>query len=144
MARAAKRPPGSWTYVLQSDRELPESEQSRFTLRPLTGAERERATDDVTRQVFRADGSVETISRMRTVARELALSHIESVENFPAGAPKPWPNGTGGIEARQKFLEELADEHTFELGNEIYLRSTLGPEEKKTVGESSPPAPISS
>lgn len=141
MAKVKKRVAGSWSYVLLGDRSLPPDQQSVFVLRPLTGAERERVVDEVSQRIYQADGSVRVISRMRTIARELVLSHVESIERFPVGAPKAWPKEP---DERQRYLEDMDDDDVFEVGNEIFNRSALGPEEAKHVGESSTPAPTSS
>lgn len=141
MAKATKRLAGSWSYVLLEDRALPVDQQSRFTLSPLTGAERERTADEVTQYELLTDGSRRAITRMRQVARRLCVTHIAGVERFPSDAPEAWPEK---LDAREKYLELLADDQVFEIGNEIYNRSALGPEEAKQVGESSAPAPTSS
>lgn len=141
MAKAAKRLPGSWRYVLEEDRALPLDEQSVFICRPLTGAERERVADEVTQYEMLPDGSRRAISRMRQVARQLCLTHIESIERFPSDAPAGWPKDRAD---RETYLEKLSDDQVFELGNQIYERSALGPEEAKQLGESSAPAPTSS
>ncbi|HEY7195513.1 MAG TPA: hypothetical protein VH439_17350 [Gemmatimonadales bacterium] len=147
MAKGITRLAGTWSYVLTADRELPVEEQSRFTLRPLTGAERERFIDDMS-VAETVDGAVRVHPRTRQIARRIAISHIAAIENFPAGAPKPWP---ADAKARDDYLELLDDGYVFELGNEIYLRSSLGAtngakgtEDAKPVGESSTPAPTSS
>jgi hypothetical protein len=142
MAKAKKRGAGSWTYVLYADRELPDEQQSRFILRPLTGAERDYVTDNSWRIVTMPNGSIERVSRMRTVARELVLTNLQSVERFPIDQPVAWPATRA---EREKYLDDhLDDEDVFEIGNQIYERSSLGPEEAKQVGESSAPAPTSS
>jgi hypothetical protein len=141
MAKATKRVAGSWRYVLKEDASLPPEQQSVFVLNPLTGAERERVADEVSQRVLQADGTVRVISRMRSIARELCLTHIASVERFPSDAPDAWPEKTAD---REKYLEKLSDDQVFEIGNEIYERSALGKEEAKQVGESSAPAPTSS
>ena len=129
MAKATKRVTESWWYTLPSDRELPESEQSRFLLSPLTYGERARVYDqrEVIRQSANDDRAVE--SRMFSVAAELALTHLEDVENFPASEPKPWPR-SGTREAKQKYLDMLADADLLALGIEVMTKSTLGDAEK--------------
>lgn len=133
MAKAKKRVAGSWSYVLEEDQKLPLEQQSVFVLQPLTGAERERVADEVTQRIFEKDGSIRTISRMRSVARELCLTKIESIQRFPSDAPREWPEKP---EERAKYLELLSDDQVFEIGNQIYERSALGPEEANQVGES--------
>jgi hypothetical protein len=141
MAKAIKRVAGSWRYVLLEDRALPTEQQSVFVLNPLTGAERERVADEVSQRVPQSDGTVRVISRMRQLARELCLTHIVTAERFPSDAPEAWPEK---MDARASYLERLSDDQVFEIGNQIYERSTLGPEEAKQVGESSAPALTSS
>lgn len=140
MSEAKKRVAGSWTYVPLADRALPPEKQTVFTLSPLDGAERERAADESIQRVLDRDGNIRVVSRMRSVAREIVLTHVTSIERFPASAPKAWP---ADMEARKKYLEDMDDDLVFEVGNHIWERSALGPEEAKQVGESSTPAPTS-
>lgn len=135
MAKKKTRPVGAWPYVLLADRALPEQERTTFTLRPLTAGERESVRDRLSRA-----GTNGVEGGMYTEARRLCLTHIESIENFPAGAPSPWPKEP---EKRAAYLEDLDDDDVFEVGNEIWIRSSLGPEEVKVVGEDSPLAPTS-
>lgn len=129
MAKAKKRPAEAWTYVLKADRELPRDEQSMFALAPMTYAQRAAVRDDMLRgeRVFRSAG-------------EIALRHIVSTENFPADNPAPWPTEH---EKRLRYLEQLDDDDILEIGNEVWIRSTLGLDEE-TVKNSSPPGPTSS
>lgn len=113
MAKAVKRPPESWIYVLKADRALPERERSVFTLSPMTYAERAAVRDDMAR-------SSSTVNR---TAGELALAHIVSIMNFPAGETKAWP---ADHDARVAYLELLDDDAVVELGDEIWARSALG------------------
>jgi hypothetical protein len=132
MAKATKRVTESWWYILPSDRELPESEQSRFQLSPLTYAERARMYDQ--REVIRQSngGDERTIeSRMFSVLAELALTHLEDVENFPASEPLPWPKN-GNRDAKQRYLDMLADADVLSIGTEIMVKSTLGDAEKNS------------
>jgi hypothetical protein len=140
--KGKKRAAGSWSYVLFSDRALPDEQQSRFILRPLTAAERDYVTDNSWRIVTMPNGSIERVSRMRTVARELVLTNVQSIERFPSDAPEAWP---ATRELREKYLDDhLDDDDVFEIGNHIFEHSKFGPEEAKQVGESSAPAPTSS
>lgn len=150
MAKAKKRVAGSWTYVPEADRSLPPEQQTVFTLSPLTGAERERVVDELNQRAIMPDGSIRIISRTRSIARDLVLSHCDRIERFPSDAPKGWPKEP---DARQAYLEAMDDDLVFEVGNEVYNRSALGPEtvrsgeppgDRQIVGESSAPAPTSS
>lgn len=142
MAKAVKRAQaGSWTYVLQRDKATPLEEQSGFTLRQLTGAERDALIDNLARRRTLRDGTVETMQRSRQEARELCLSCIVSIDRFPSEGPQPWP---ADAEAREQYLEMLDDDDVYEIGNAIYAHSTLNGERGQAVGESSPPAPTSS
>jgi hypothetical protein len=114
----------SWVYVTKTDRALPKEEQTRFTLRPMTWAERDRARDALSSE-----------SVVHRQARRMALDHIVSIENFPVGDPKPWPSTIG---EREAYLNTLDDGDVLEVGNEVWLRSTLGPDED-ALKNSSPP-----
>lgn len=152
MAKKVKRAAGAWIYVLQGDRALPESEQTQFMLRPLTGAERDFVRDNISRPGQGRDGTPETVKRMYQEVRQLCLTHIESIERFPIDAPLAWPKDQ---DARAKYLEMLDDDDVLEVGNEIWVRSSLTEDTKDgtgaviakgeatVVGESSPPAPTS-
>ncbi|HVX39615.1 MAG TPA: hypothetical protein VHB25_08580 [Gemmatimonadaceae bacterium] len=140
MAKMRKRPPESWSYVLRADRALPFDQQSRFTLSPLSHGERAAMRDDLVRTRYAPDGSRDVAPRTHQNARELVLGHLTSIENFPVSAAQPWPSDR---EARERYLELLEDDDVLELGDEIWARSTLGPEEP-AVGNSWPPERTSS
>lgn len=133
MAKAKKRPTEAWTYVLEADRSLDPSEQSRFVLAPMTYAQRAAVRDGMTQgdRVYRSAG-------------EIALDHILSIENFPSDDPRPWP---AEREERRKYLELLDDDDVLEIGNEVWARSTLtyraqpsdAPRDGDTVKNSSRP-----
>jgi hypothetical protein len=125
--------------VLKGDRDLPLDQQTRFILRPLSQAEQVAAEDEVYYLAFDGTGTKSHVSREKRVARQLALSHIEAIENFPVGAPKPWPSDP---EKRDEYLEQLRSEDVLEVGNEIFTRSKLGAE-AEALKNSSPPAPTS-
>lgn len=123
MAKAKKRPAEAWTYVLKADRTLPLDQQSRFTLRPMVYAERAMVQDDFLRSETRPDGTRVDISRVYRNAGEIALEYIVSIENFPAGAAQAWPATRA---ERERYLEMLDDEQVLELGNETWIRSSMG------------------
>jgi hypothetical protein len=129
MAKAVKRAAESWRYVLTADRELPPEEQTTFSLRPLTQAERAWAQDNLARTHFRPDGAREAVQRTHQLARELCLTNIEGIENFPAGEPKAWPESR---EDRERYLEQLDDAAVTEVGNQIWERSQLEPAAKNS------------
>lgn len=129
MAKKAPRPAESWTYVLVADRELATEEQSIFTLSPLSQAERATVRDELARIQTQQDGTKSIISRSHRQGWEIALRHIVSIENFPAGSPEPWPKGD--VE-RRKYLEALDDGFVQELGNEVWARSELGDDLKNS------------
>lgn len=139
MAKQAKRAAESWVYVLEADRTLPPEEQTRFTLKPMTQSERARFVDDLVRTSVAEDGSQTVMRRTQQNALELCLTHIERVENFPAGsngASQQWPKSRSD---RERYLDQLSDDDVMEVGNEVYVRSTAGPDAKN----SSPPVPTS-
>lgn len=123
MAQRASRPAESFTYIPIADRALPVEQQSRFTLRPMTLTERAAARDNMSRTQVR-DGERTIASRSRQLAVELTLNHLLAAENFPAGEPKPWP-ADAPLADRQAYLELLGDDLVNEIGNEVYIRSTL-------------------
>jgi hypothetical protein len=124
MAKAKKRPAEAWTYVLEADRTLDPSEQSRFTLSPMTYAQRAAVRDAMTLG-----------GRVYESAGEIAVKHIVSIENFPAGNSQPWPSDR---EERRRYLELLDDDAVLELGNEVWRRSTLGVDEEAVKNSSTP------
>lgn len=142
MAKAKKRPAESWTYVLEADRALDAAQQSRFVLSPMTYAERAAIRDDL----LRGEGNVSKVFRN---AGTIAIEHLVSIENFPAGEPQPWPADRA---ARERYLELLDDDDVLEIGNEIWTRSALGYRDKDTeplrdgdvAKNSSTPEPTSS
>lgn len=119
MAKAQKRAAEAWDYVLKSDRDLPKEEQSRFTLRPMTMAEQAAYHDAV-----RSGGGG---SRIWQATVAVCPEHITAVHNFPAGAAKEWPKERA---AQLAYLEDVGVDECFEIGDEIYARSKLGPEVK--------------
>jgi hypothetical protein len=131
MAKSIKRQAETWIYVIEKDRALPPEQQSRFTFRPLTFSERALVRDTM---------AVDGASRVYRTAGELLLDHLLSVDNFPVEHPKPWPSDR---DARMQYLELLDDADVLELGNEIWLRSSLGRDET-IVKNSSPPERTSS
>lgn len=114
----------SWTYVTKADRALPKEEQTRFVLSPMTWAERDRARDAL---------SSDTVVHRQ--ARQLALDHIVSIENFPVGGPLPWPADRA---ARESYLNTLDDGDVLEVGNEVWTRSTIGADEEPLKNFSTP------
>lgn len=133
MAKAAKRPAEAWTYVLKADRALEPSQRSVFTLAPMTYAQRAVINDSMVLSAL-------DDSRVYRTAGEMVLSHIASIENFPAGEPQPWPADRA---SRERYLEMLEDGAVLELGNEIWSRSALGKDEEP-LKNSSAPEPMSS
>lgn len=137
MAKARRRLAESWSYRLLCDRALDPSEQTVFHLNPLTQAERLQVRDDIARNRVLANGTTETQRRKGQVELALCLTNIASIENFPVGAPTPWP---ADHDARRAYLEQLDDEYIEEIGAEIYGRSAIGELEKNSL----PPEPTSS
>lgn len=131
MANERKRAAGSWVYVLQVDRDLPEPQQSKFTLRPLTGAER-----DYYRTLNRGAKDPGALAEPFKTAREICLSNIERIDQFPASRPMPWPEEHA---ARLDYLEKLEDGYVLELGIEVLMHSMLSEEERQRLGESQRP-----
>lgn len=139
MARTVKRPTTSWEYVLKADRTLPEEEQTRFTLRPMAYLERAAVLDDFQPSDPTIGGQDGGTSRIWRNAWKIALNHIVAVENFPVGAPQPWPESRG---AKMAYLDLLDNDDILEIGNEVWSRSGLGID-GETIKNSSPPEHIS-
>jgi hypothetical protein len=135
-------PAETWSYVLRSDRELPLEQQSRFVLRPLTQAERLQGVDALVHTRTESGGAILQVGRSAQVARDFALSHIVSTQNFPSDGPRPWP-ADGSLSERSSYLEMLSDDHVSELGNEIWTRSSLAKSEEAALKNSSRPGVIS-
>lgn len=122
-----KRTAESWSYVPRTDRELPAEQQTRFTLKPLTLTERAALKDALTRTLVQVDGSIAVLSRNRQEGLGVVLTHVLAVENYPPGAPQPWP---AGQEERLVYLEQFNDDDVREIGDEIFAHSNLGEPEK--------------
>ena len=123
-----RRPAESWTYIPRDDRALPPDQQTRITLRPLTLQERMRAIDDQSWVTEDPATGVRSVARRAwQEAFRLATDFIEAVENFPAGAPEPWP---AGRKERQAYLEGMGEDVILEIGNEIINHSMMEPEAK--------------
>lgn len=130
MAKKANRPAESWIYVLVGDRTLPEAEQTRFTLSPLTISERAIVRDEIARVQTLQDGTKTVISQHRRQGLDIALRHIVSIDNFPVGeSSQPWPKET---DRRLAYLEMLGDDNVQEIGNEIFSKSELGDDLKNS------------
>lgn len=141
MPRPVTAATGPWTYVLEGDRKLPQDQQARFVLRPLTQLERCRVHDSLVFTHFDADGTRQIRRRQREIEFSLAVSHIDSVENFPIGAPRPWPTDQA---LRPAYLAQLSDDDVTELGGEIWTKSLLDVGPGSALGNSSAPALTSS
>ena len=122
MPKKQQRSAESWRYVLTADRELPPEEQSVFVLRPLTQLERADVQDNMVRIQSRPDGGRTVVQRDHRLSVELCLTNITSIENFPAGAPEKWPADHA---SRVTYLEMLDDDHVQQIGNEIWVHSTI-------------------
>jgi hypothetical protein len=129
MASKITRPAQSWTYILDDDRDLPDAEQSRFTLRPLTQQERAVIRDEIGRIETGKDGTKSVISRSYRQGIEIVLDAIVSIENFPAGAPQPWPDDR---QQRRQYIDMLSDHYVQELANEAWFKSVAGDDVKNS------------
>jgi hypothetical protein len=133
MAKMKSRAAASFPYVLIGDRDLPPEQQTQFVLRPLTVDEHAAAHDGLVRTLVDKDGNRTIVNRTRQQAVSLALEHIVSIENFPVGAPQPWPDER---ERRRDYLGMLMPADLQELGGVLFHRAEVGDEEKNF----SPPA----
>lgn len=122
MAKATRRSVESFQFVLDEDKALPVEEQSTFVLRPLTQAEQMVALDELTTESRSIERPGERIVKSRSwqQAYGLCLSHIEDVQNFPAGDPKPWPKDQ---KERREYLALLSDTQVFQVGCAIRDRA---------------------
>ena len=123
MARRSEAAVESWWYVLEDDRELPKEEQSRFLLRPLSVSERARIYDDI----------IGDQNRTYQGALDLMYTHVERIENFPAGAAEPWP---ATRKEREKYLATFPLTYMAQIGGEIIGKAGLIP-----AAEPDPDAP---
>ena len=114
MARRSEAAVESWWYVLEDDRELPKAEQSRFLLRPLSVSEKARIYDDIIGDDHRRYGT----------ALDLMYTHVERIENFPAGSAEPWPLDR---KEREKYLATFPLAYMAEISGEIINRAGLSP-----------------
>lgn len=130
--KPVKRSFGTWKFIPPSDRNLPAAEQTTFVLKPLTQLQRMEVWDNL--RWVNADGT--QVPRAFVQARELCLSNIESIQNFPVGDPRPWPES---MKDRAEYLDQLDDMDVLIIGNEIRDHSGLDEE----IKNSSPPAPTS-
>lgn len=129
--KAARRPTGTWRYMLHSDRELKPEDQSVFVLKPLTQFERMEVWDDLNWLETDSTGAQVVRPRANRQAYQLCLSNIASIENFPAGSPQKWPEN-GDVEGKKKYLELLDDLSILLIGTEIRQKSTLEEEVKNS------------
>jgi hypothetical protein len=72
------------------------------------------------------------VPRAFQLSREICLTNISDVENFPPGAAQPWPQSR--VE-REKYLEQFDDFDLLLIGNEIRNKAVLEDE----IKNSSPP-----
>lgn len=127
--RATKRATATWRFVLPEDRELEEKERTTFILSPLKQGERMDVWDSLKTVDEDGDGNRRIRSHSYRQSLELCISHIEDVENFPAGAPKAWPRN-GSDEEKAQYLDELKDVAVLVIGTEIRGHSILEEEAK--------------
>jgi hypothetical protein len=123
-----KRATETWKYIPESDRDLPEDQQTILTLSPITLAER-LASIEAQQSIATNPLTGERVVRDRkwTAALELVAAHLVDVENFPPGmngqAPK-WPKD-GTVEERVKYLAQFDEVTIFNIAQEIYTKSVL-------------------
>ena len=120
--KAILRPTGTQKYIPFSDRTLPPEEQTVIYYKPLTAGERAAAFDNLSVSELQESGKLLQRSQAWQVHRELCLTQIERVENFPAGAPQPWPTDAA---ARETYLEQFDDFVVNEIGAAIRDGSTM-------------------
>lgn len=131
MPNATKRQVEAWWYVLASERNRPQAEQSRFKVKPLTQAQRMRIWDDHNWVTVDKEGQRAITSRGLQQAHELCVSQLLEVQNFPLEGPTPWPvDGSKG--EKEAYLEMLEDIDVFEIGDAIRTKSTLEVEAKNS------------
>lgn len=141
---------GSWEYVPLDDRALPKEEQTTVVLKPLTQIERMQVWDSSSWVEQDEAGNRVLRKRSFELARELCLSHIAEVRNFPPREElfaepvegegdarrslgygpdrgQPWPTDDAG---RVAYLEQFDDFVLLEIGNEIREHSSISEEEK--------------
>lgn len=111
--RPKLRPTGTTRYVPLDDRRLPPEEQTVIYYRPLTAGQRAEAYDGLSVSEIAVDGKLLQRNCGWQVHRELCLTQIERVDNFPPGAPEPWPTDRA---AREAYLDRIDDLVVNEIG----------------------------
>jgi hypothetical protein len=129
--KAFKRAVGSWAFIPAADRELPAAEQTRIWCRQLTQEERMYAWDNLNWTQRDTEGNVVILPRTFTLARELCIAAIESIENFPAGDPKPWPKD-GSADEKMAYLNMMDDYEMLRIGQAIRNKALLEDEVKNS------------
>jgi hypothetical protein len=113
-----------FTLVPECDAELPANEQSRFTFRPMTYAERLRSVDEMQIIELRPDNTRVLHDRSFQQAREILLACLVASENFPAGAPVAYP-AKGTPAERDEWLAQLDPLDLYKLANAARERSAM-------------------
>lgn len=91
-------------YVPREDRALSPDEQTTFLLTPLTLDERAGAYDTISTTVLDSSGTQTQKSGVWRQSVELFVTHVVAIENFPAGAPEPWPATRA---ERLRYMEQI-------------------------------------
>lgn len=120
--KAVTRSTGVVPYILKADQHRKPEEQSTFYIRPLTQGERMEANDRINITTVGPTGVVEQEGRGWRQALELCVTRIERIENFPDGAPKPWPVSE---KERREYMEQFEDRDVSEIGTAIREASTM-------------------
>ena len=128
--KVATRPVGSWVFIPAGDEELKPEEQTRITCRQLTQAERMEAWDNINWTVKdEGTGEVTIMPRTFRLARDLCKAAILSIENFPPGAPKPWPKD-GSEAEKDAYLDMIPDMEMLRIGQAIRHKAFIEDEIK--------------
>lgn len=123
MAKKSTRPTEPFWFTLPSDKDRPQTEQSRFRFRPLNQRERMEAMDNVEAVTVAATSERQLRFRTFQQARETVLKTLIETENFPSDAPLPYP---GDREAQSRYVEMLDDADLYACGEHVFSHSTTG------------------
>lgn len=130
-----KRATETWTFIHESDRDLPPDQQTIFTLEPLSlpeemaviEAQQAIATDPVTQERIVRD-------RKWTAALEVFCGHVVAIDNFPPGAngqAKKWPR-EGTPQERVEFAGQFSSVTIYDIAKEIFNRGLLSADAKNS------------
>jgi hypothetical protein len=129
------RPTETWKFIHESDKALPEDQQTIFTLEPLSLTE-EMAAIEAQQAIATNPVSGERVVRDRkwTAALEMFCAHVVDIENFPPGAnggARKWPR-SGSIEERLEYASQFSSVVIYDIAQAIFNRGLLSDDAKNS------------